>query len=92
MKTVNISITKDQTNLIDELISKYGFANRSEFFRSILRLISREPQMVAQADSLMLESPETKDASEILSSFEKTGRYSKAFLRDLGTGLKRSAI
>lgn len=91
MKTVNISLTKEQTNFIDGVISKYGFANRSEFFRSILRLILREPKIINQADSLILEAPDTKQAKDILAGFSKTKKYSKAFLKDLETGLKRSS-
>jgi len=42
MNTVNISLTKDQVELVDKLIRKYRFANRSEFFRAILRKVTSE--------------------------------------------------
>lgn len=91
MDTVNISLTKDQSNFVDRLISQHGFANRSEFFRSLLRLVHAKPQIIDQADSLILEPPNTKSRKEILKSFSVTKRYSRHFLSDLEKGLKKSS-
>lgn len=91
MNTVNISLTKEQSSFVDKLISRHGFANRSELFRSILRLLRAEPQIINQADSLILEPPNTKNRREILKSFSQTKKYSKQFLGDLETGLKKSS-
>jgi len=46
MVTVNISITSSEHKLIDELVKKYDYANRSEFFRAILRLIMNDKTML----------------------------------------------
>jgi len=46
MSTVNISLPSSQANYIDQLVVKYGFANRSEFIRSIIRLVAYKPNLV----------------------------------------------
>lgn len=90
MKTVNISLTTEQDKLVDHLISRYGFANRSEFFRSLLRLIRNQPDIVLKADGLTFFPPNTRDPRKILYSYKKSGRYSKDFLKDLELGLNES--
>jgi Arc/MetJ-type ribon-helix-helix transcriptional regulator len=37
MNTYNISLNKELANLVDEQLKKGRFANRSEFFRQLLR-------------------------------------------------------
>lgn len=44
----------------------------------------------SRTDDLVLEAPEARNAAEVLTSFSKTKKYSKAFLKDLEKGLKRS--
>ena len=36
-------------------------------------------------------SPPTKNANVVISAFSQTGKYHKAFLKDLENGLKRSS-
>lgn len=90
MSTVNISLPQEQVSLVDKFISKYGFANRSEFFRSLLRLIKSQPELVNTASTFPLISPPKSSVVEIMADFRKTGKYSSDFLRDLEEGLKRS--
>jgi len=40
MKTVNISLTEQQTQMVDQAVNELGFANRSEFFRTLLRVFN----------------------------------------------------
>lgn len=42
MATVNISLTDNQAKFVDSLVSTYGFANRSEFFRSMIRKLASD--------------------------------------------------
>lgn len=37
MKTINISVTEEQYRQVQTLTKTLGFANRSEFFRTLLR-------------------------------------------------------
>ncbi len=49
MKTINISITPDQAQFVDKTTKAYGFANRSEFLRAVLRFASKtNPELLKQ--------------------------------------------
>ena len=43
MKTINISLTPEQAKYVDKTAKTYGFANRSEFIRAILRKVISSP-------------------------------------------------
>ena len=91
MSTVNISLPQEQISLIDKMISRYGFASRSEFFRSLLRLVSRKPEVIEQTvDFPFIPTPPNQSVKEVMADFRKTKKYSKAFLKDLESGLKNS--
>ena len=90
MSTINISLPPHQANLIDSLIIKYGFSNRSEFFRSIIRYILLKPDALINAAAYPFIPPKEKSVKKMLGEFSKTKKYSKAFLKDLNEGLSTS--
>lgn len=90
MKTVNISLTEDQTKMVDQAVVNLGFANRSEFFRTLLRVFTKKPQVLEEATDFPMRSPITKSSKKVLGGFKATGKYSKEFLKDLEEGLKDS--
>ena len=90
MQTVNISLTGDQLKNVDSLTIEHGFANRSEFFRSLLRFVIRKPEVISIADDVSFSPPDTKSRSKILNDFKVTKKYSPAFLKDLKKGLVES--
>ncbi len=90
MSTINISLPIDQVNFIDKAASQYGFANRSEFIRSLIRLIKFQPAIIHQASAFPFVSPTTNSASKIMADFKKTKKYSSEFLKDLKEGLAQS--
>lgn len=91
MSTINISLPASQVSFIDSLVSQYGFANRSEFVRSILRLVGRKPSLLEDAGVFPFAStPINQSVSEMMADFRTTKKYSKAFLKDLEAGLRRS--
>ncbi len=91
MSTVNISLPQEQINLSDQLIARYGFANRSEFMRSLIRLVTLKPQLVEHAATFPFTStPPGQSVRTIISDMRKTKKYSNAFLKDLETGLNQS--
>ncbi len=50
MKTVNISLTAEQAKFVDQTTKNYGFANRSEFVRALLRFAAKtNPELIDQA-------------------------------------------
>jgi len=90
MSTVNISLPEKQANYIDMLVSKYGFANRSEFIRSIIRLVVYKPDLVEEAATFPFVVPKERSIKKITTAFSKNNRYSKEFLKDLKEGLAQS--
>jgi len=90
MSTINISLPSEQVNLIDEFVKKFSFANRSEFIRSIIRVLIRKPELAETASTYPFIAPKTKSAKEIVSAFKKTNKYTSTFLKDLKEGLKGS--
>jgi metal-responsive CopG/Arc/MetJ family transcriptional regulator len=90
MSTVNISLPAKQVGIIDKLVNSYGFANRSEFFRSLLRLITHKPDLVEKAATFPFVVPQEKSTKKIVAAFKKSKKYSPAFLKDLEEGLKSS--
>ena len=87
---MNISLTEKQTVLVDQLTDRLGFANRSEFFRSLLRLVGHRPEALTEADEDTFAPPITKDTQKIVKDFRDSKLYSPAFLNDLENGLKNS--
>ena len=90
MSTVNISLPSSQANYIDQLVIKYGFANRSEFIRSIIRLIVYKPNLIEEAATFPFMTPKERSTKKIIASFTKSNRYSKEFLKDLKESLDQS--
>lgn len=90
MSTMNISITSDQVRLVNELTHTLDFANRSEFFRALLRLVSRKPAILSMADELILEPPATKSRNKIMAMMKETKKYPPKFLKSVALGLKES--
>lgn len=90
MSTINISLPQEQISLIDLFVKRYGFANRSEFVRSIIRLLKSRPEVISDAAVYPFVPPVSQSAEKIVSEFTKTKKYSSKFLKDLKDGLKQS--
>jgi len=91
MKNINVNLTREQAKVVDETTKKYGFANRSEFFRSLLRYIFMySPGLLKKLDTIVFEEPPIKDTNKIITELENTGRYSKDFIKSVTAGLKKS--
>jgi len=90
MTTVNLSMSQEQVRLIDSFVATHGFTNRSEFIRSILRLLKIHPQIIGDAATFPFEAPKERSTKKIIADFRKTKKYSGVFLKDLETGLKES--
>jgi metal-responsive CopG/Arc/MetJ family transcriptional regulator len=91
MKNVNINLTTTQAKLVDQTTKDYGFANRSEFFRAVLRYVFQtEPEVLKKLDTLPFIHPPTKDVDEIIKGFKATKKYNKHFLKNLEDGLRKS--
>jgi len=87
MQTLNISVTKEQYNLINQLVPAWGFANRSEFFRALLRALIKPKALTTPIE---FQTPPTKKAGKVMGGFRKTGEYNQKFLASLEKGLAKS--
>lgn len=90
MTTVNISLTTDQAQLVEKLTTSLGFANRSEFFRALLRRLSVSTTIQKEIAFWPFTSPVENSRTKILADFKNTKKYSARFLKDLREGLTSS--
>jgi Arc/MetJ-type ribon-helix-helix transcriptional regulator len=90
MKTINISVTTEQYGKIESLVKEKGYANRSEFFRSLIRTVVKKPEVISESDEFTLESPPTRSIKKIMKGFRDTQKYSDKFLQDLEDGMRDS--
>ena len=91
MKNININLTPQQAELVDKTAQKHGFANRSEFFRSLLRYVFfYSPNILAELDAVAFEEPPTKNIHSIISDLKKSGKYNRHFIESVAEGLKQS--
>ena len=91
MKNVNINLTTIQAKQVDRTTKDYGFANRSEFFRAVLRYIfSSPPETLEQVSTLNFRPPPIKDIDKIMKDFRGIGKYNEKFLKSLEQGLRKS--
>ncbi|MFH1712644.1 MAG: ribbon-helix-helix domain-containing protein [Candidatus Jacksonbacteria bacterium] len=88
MQTLNISVTKNQFNLVNQLMAEWGFANRSEFFRALLRALVK-PEIFSTP--IHFQAPPIRSAGKVMDGFRKTGKYNQKFLDSLEKGLTKSA-
>ncbi|MBU1110765.1 ribbon-helix-helix domain-containing protein [Patescibacteria group bacterium] len=90
MSSVSISLPTKQLTSVDKLVEEYGFANRSEFLRSALRLMLYNPTLVERAATFPFVAPQEYSVKKIMADFKKTKKYPSRFLKDLEEGLKES--
>ena len=90
MAVISISLANKQLKTVDKMSKTYGFINRSEFFRSLLRVAFAEPDIVIKASTFPFVFPKEKSIKKVVMAFSKTKKYSRPFLKDLEEGLKNS--
>lgn len=83
MTTFTISIPDRMAIQIDAVSTARGFATRSEFFRDVIRrYLTKE---------IALETYTPKPIEEVEKDLTKTGKYNKAFIDSVISGLKKSS-
>ena len=70
MRTINISVTEEQRNFVDQMVGKLGFANRSEFFRTIVRMIKANPKVIEEPRVVQLSPSAIKRYNKIIDDIE----------------------
>ncbi|MFZ3068763.1 MAG: ribbon-helix-helix domain-containing protein [Microgenomates group bacterium] len=90
MSTVSLSLTDRQLSEIDRLSGVFGFENRSEFVRALLRVTLSDEALLKKSVAFPFDVPGEKSAKKIVGEFKETKRYSPEFLTDLKEGLEES--
>lgn len=76
MTTVNISLTDEQAQFVDACVTAYGFANRSEFFRTMIRKISADNKLIHPVSTHPFVNDGVDPRDEALLLFDKgKGEY-----------------
>ncbi|KKT29001.1 MAG: hypothetical protein UW41_C0025G0002 [Candidatus Collierbacteria bacterium GW2011_GWC2_44_18] len=90
MSTVSLSLTDHQISEIDRLSGVFGFENRSEFVRALLRTTLNDEALLKKSVVFPFDVPGEKSTKKIIGEFKKTNKYSSEFLADLKEGLENS--
>jgi len=69
--TVNISLTSSQLSFVNQVVKRLGFANRSEFFRTLIRWISQQPRVLQEISTWPFQSPITRNRKKVIAAFKK---------------------
>lgn len=85
-----MSLTDHQVTEIDRLSGVFGFENRSEFVRALLRATLNDEALLRKSVTFPFDVPSEKSAKKVVAEFKKTKKYSTAFLDDLKEGLENS--
>lgn len=93
MSTMNISITDEQAKMVDVWTTTYGYANRSEFFRTVLRSLSQKPAVLKTvANELEFVEFKKRPLPEMRTMLESTGKYNQKFINSIMKGLSKSSV
>lgn len=84
MTTLTISLPKQIASKIDMEARRRGFATRSEFIRSLLRIYFTE-------EELQFEVFKKKSIDEIKLELARTGKYNQEFIESIAKGLAKSS-
>lgn len=87
MYTINISLPKQLYQRVDSIIKEEGFASRSEFFRTLIRVYGA----LKGSQPELLEFT-ARPLSEIEKEMKNTGKYNQQFIKSVVSGLKKSSV
>lgn len=88
MQTLNISMPKNLAESVDDIISKEGYASRSEFFRALTRFYLQTKQQ----NELSLLPFKKVSLPRVERSLRQSGQYNEKFIKSVVTGLSRSSL
>lgn len=92
MDTLNISLPKKLSLKIDKIVEKEGYASKSEFFRTLLRLYLQLVEIENKPAQPFFVTFKKRPLSKIKKELEKTGLYKKEFIKSVTAGLKKSSV
>ena len=87
MQTVNISLPTKLASKLDQVVSREGYASRSEFIRSLLRFY-----LLTQRDEIVFEPFRKVPLADVKKKMRATGQYNDKFIESVVKGLSRSSV
>lgn len=90
MQTLNISLPKKLSLKVDELVEEEGYASRSEFFRTLLRLYLQLAD--TKITSPYLVPFKKRPLAKVKEELESSGLYKKEFIKSVISGLAKSSL
>lgn len=79
MQTINISVTQEQKKLVDKLVEKLDFANRSELIRTLLRRVEASPEVLKEPKIVKLSPKAAKRYDRMVEEIESGKAKTKTF-------------
>lgn len=92
METLNISLPKKLSIKVDEIVEKEGYASRSEFFRTLLRLYLQLVGVKVKPSLPFFVPFKKQPLSKIKRELGKAGVYKKGFVKSVISGLSKSSL
>jgi len=86
LQTINISLPQNLASKIEKTIQKEGYASRSEFFRTLIRLYF----LLGQEKATLL--PYQKISLSKVQKDLKRENYNQKFINSIVSGLKKSSV
>lgn len=92
MHTLNISLPEKLSVKIDRIVEEEGYASRSEFIRTLLRLYFQLTKAEAKLTQPFFVPFKKRPLVKVRRELEKTGFYNKSFIKSVISGLKKSSV
>ena len=92
VQTINISLPKKLSVTVDRIVDREGYASKSEFFRTLLRLYLQLAGTKAKASRPFFVPFKKQPLSRVKRELEKTGLYKKDFIESVVSGLSKSSL
>lgn len=87
MNTINISLPAPLYQRVERLIKEEGYASRSEFFRTLIRIYA-----ALKGEGVQLEEFFPRPLTEVEKELQKTKKYNQVFIKSVISGLKKSSL
>lgn len=92
MQTINISLPRNLSLIVNKIIEREGYASKSEFFRTLLRLYLQLTRTETKTFLPFFVPFKKQPLSKVKRQLEKTGLYKKDFIESVISGLSKSSL
>lgn len=89
VQTINISLPKKLSTTVETIVEKEGYASKSEFIRTLIRLYLH---LTAKKDKSFLLPYKKQPIAKVKKSLQTSKQYSKEFIDSVISGLSKSSL